>query len=426
MRPLLTTLLTVTLAAALAPAADWPQFLGPDRTGISPEKGIARSWPAGGPKVLWKDRLGAGFAGPSISEGKVYLVDRDGNEADIVRCWDLANGRELWRHRYDAPGRLGHNGSRAQPTVDEKYVFTVGPFGHFTCFDKATHPPPPPPPPQPLWKKNLLDDYDSKRPNWGVAQSPVLYRQTVIAAPLGRSAGVVAFDRRTGREVWKSQPLGKMEYSSPLLTTIDGVDQVVMLSDRGRMSGLDASNGRLLWTFRQWKCGIPIPSPIAIGDGRLFMSAGYGAGSVMFRVRKAGGRFTAEKLFSLKAPGSIIHNALLYDGHLYVKHNNKKTAKGMMCLDLDGKVLWGRGEAAGYDFGNMLIADGLVFNMDGKTGKLRLIEATPARYNVLAEAQIFPGGQTIWAPMALSDGRLVLRDYNGQIKCLDVRAPDQP
>ena len=237
----------------------------------------------------------------------------------------------------------------------------------------------------------------------------------------GRKAGVVAYDKASGKEVWASPPLGKAEHASPLVTTVGGVDQVVMLSVGGRICGVDISDGKLLWRYDDWKCDIPIPSPLVIGDGRFFITGGYGAGSAMFRVERRDGKFAVSELFKIKTPGSIIHNALLYQDHLYVKHNNKRSHKGIMCLDLEGNVKWNRGESASYDFGNMLLVDGVILNLDGKDGKLRVIEAAPTGYKVLASAQIFPGGQETWAPMAFSDGKLVLRDQKGLMKCLDIR-----
>jgi len=404
------------VAATCMAAADWPQFGGPKKNGAAEgEKGLARSWPESGPRELWSHDIGRGYGGPSIRDGRAYLLDRHGNEADVLRCWDLQTGEELWNYRYSAPGRTGHEGSRSTPTVDEKYVFTIGPFGQLNCIDKGTH--------RPVWGKNLLADYGGKRPHWAVSQSPAVYKDLLIVAPSAPRAGVVALAKATGEEAWRSGPLGKMEYASPLIATIGGVDQVVVVSDGGRISGLDVRNGALLWSYGGWRCRIPIATPLAIGDGRFFLTGGYGAGSAMFNVRSTGGKFRAIELFKIDPPGAIIHNALLHKGHLYVKHNNKRTSRGLMCLDLSGNVKWTRGEAAKFDFGATLLADGLIFSLDGKEGVLRLIEPTPTGYKLLGEAKIFPGQQEIWAPMAISGGRLVLRDQR-QIKCLDVRAID--
>ena len=401
---------------ACAATADWPQFLGPGRSGIAPGTvgKLARSLPEAGPKVLWTVKLQPGFGGAAIRDGKVYVLDRVGTEGDVLRCLDLAGGKEEWSFAYDAPGkRLDHKGSRSTPAVDEKYVFTIGPFGHFHCVDKATH--------KPLWRKNLLADFQGRRPTWGVAISPLLYKDQVIVAALGNAAGVVAYEKATGKELWKSRALGRMAYVSPIVLKVDGADQLVVFTDGGpRVAGLDASNGNLLWTYRSWKCNIPIAAPTDCGGGRLFITGGYRAGSVMIKIQKQGDKFTATEVFRHEDIGSILHNALVHEGHLYVNANTKRTHDGLMCMDLTGKIKWQTRREPNFEKGGLVLADGLIFIMDGQTGILRVVQPDPAGYKPLAQVKIL-GGKEIWAPMAVSQGKLVVRDQQ-QMKCLDVAA----
>ncbi len=142
----------LALFALSAPAADWPQFMGPARDGVSPETGLARTWPDAGPKVLWTLPLGQGYASPSIRDGEVYLLDRVEQKQDVMRCLDLQSGKELWNFGYDAPGELSHDGSRTAPTIDEKCVYSVGGLGHFYCIDRKTH--------KPVWHKDLVADVE--------------------------------------------------------------------------------------------------------------------------------------------------------------------------------------------------------------------------------------------------------------------------
>ena len=411
MRILVLTLTVVLATAACVAMADWPQFLGPARNGVAPDAKLARPWPADGPKVLWTVKLGIGFGGPSIKDGKVYLLDRVDDAQDVLRCFDFAEGKELWNFAYDAPGKLDHNGSRSTPTVDDKYVFIIGPFGHFHCVDKATH--------KPLWRKHLLEDFQSKRPNWGVAQSPLLYKDAVIVAPLGTKAGVVAFEKATGEIKWQSRPFGRMAYASPLVTTIGGVEQVVMLGNN-RVAGVDVADGTLLWTYAGYRCQIPIPGPMPIGDGRIFLTGGYNAGSAMIRVRRGEGKFTAEQVFKEKKLGSQLHNPLLHQGHLYLNCNTNSRQDGLVCMDLDGNVKWQTSRSPNFERGNLILADGVILIMDGRSGVLRVVEPDPKGYKELAQAKVL-AGRSIWAPMALSDGKLLLRDQ-GRMKCLDVGA----
>lgn len=415
MRTLGTIALTLAMALSTAVAADWWQFQGPDRNGISPETGLARSWGPEGPKVLWTIPVGDGFGGASIRDGRVYMLDRIVEKADVLRCLDLATGEEVWRYEYEAPGvtQKDFPGSRAQVVVDEKYVYAVGPFGHFHVVDRQNG--------NVVWKAHLLEDFGGRKPNWAVAQSPLLYGDTVIAAPLSRQVGVVAFSRETGEVVWKSESVGVMQYVSPVLATVDGVDTVVVVanaSQRGtNVTGVDARTGEVLWTFDGWSCGIPIPCPTPIGDGRFFVTGGYNAGCAMFRVSRNGEAWNVEPLFANRNCNSQIHNALLYDGYLYA--NSNQNGFGLTCLDLEGNTQWKTGGNPDFDMGNLLIADGLIFALS-KDGSLRLIEATPAGYKELASARLL-GGSTIWAPMALTDGKLIIRDRQ-QMRCVDVSA----
>jgi outer membrane protein assembly factor BamB len=400
------------LVASMAAAADWPQFQGPDRNGISPETGLLHAFPEGGPKVLWTVKLGVGYGGPAIRDGKVYVLDRQEDQREVLRCWDLATGKEEWSAPYDAPGTVDHNGSRSIPAVDEKYVFTVGVFGDFTCFSRADH--------KIVWQKNILKDFEGKKPGWAVAQSPLVYKDWVIVAPQSPTVGVAAFEKATGKVVWQSKTMGKMDYSSPLITQVAGQDQVVM-ENGARVVGIDPANGEILWTYE----GLPVkvaqvPPPTPIGDGRFFVSGGYDAGCAMFKVEKKDGKFAATELFKNMNCNAHIHNMILYKGFLYASCNTNSKKDGLVCLDLDGNVKWKTGNSPNLDKGNFIFADGVMYIMDGAGGQLRIVDPTPDGYKQLAEAKILEGKQ-IWAPMALSDGKLVCRDQ-GQMKCVDLKA----
>lgn len=392
--------------------ADWPQFQGPQRSGVIAGAQIARSWPADGPKVLWTRDLGPGFASPAVKDGKVYILDRPDNHRDVLRCLDLATGKEEWTVAYDAPGKLSYNGSRSTPSVCERYVFVVGPFGHFHCIDRATH--------QSVWTKHLIDDFDGKRPNWGVAQSPLLHGDSVIVMPLGREVGVAAFDKASGKPLWQSPGIGRMEYASPVLATIDGTDQIVAISHKGSATGVEVGTGKVLWQYHGWRCSIPIPTPTPVGDGRLFITGGYKAGSVMIQVTRQGDAFGVKELFRLDDCGSIIHNALLHKGHLYANFNTKRTFDGLACVALDGTVKWKTERSPNYEKGNLIILGDVILTLDGRGGDLAMIEASPAGYKELARARVL-SAKPIWAPIVYADGKLLVRDQK-QMKCLDVSA----
>ena len=405
-------LLTFVGSVTLAAGADWPQFMGPNGNGTSAEKGLLRAWPADGPKVLWTFAMGPGYGGAAIRDGKVYVLDRVDKKKDVLRCLDLGSGKEEWTFSYDAPGEVNHEGSRSTPAVTENYVYTVGPFGHFHCLDRATH--------QVVWKKNLVTDYGTKPPRWAVGQSPLLYENLVVVAPQADLVGVVAFDQATGAEKWRSGEIGAMGYCSPMKITIDQVDQIVVFTPIG-VAAVRASDGKLLWKYTH-ACKIPIPNVTALGGGRLFVTGAYLAGSAIIQVSQDGDKWTVKELASINQMGGHCHPALLWQDHLYLLCNINERSDGMVCLDLEGKVVWQTRKDPNLDKGgSILTADGLIYVMDGRTGELYIVEPSPQGFKSLGKATLL-GGKEIWGPLALSEGKLVIRDQS-QMKCVDLHAP---
>jgi outer membrane protein assembly factor BamB len=397
------------MVASLSFAGDWPGFLGPNRDGVSPEKGLATSWPEDGPKELWSFKLGVGYAGAAVKDGKVYVPDRQGDQKDVLHCLDLAKGTELWSVSSDAPGKVNYPGSRATPAVDDNFVFTMGPLGNFYCIDLKTH--------KIVWQKSVTKDFGAGVPMWAVAASPLLYKDWVILAPQGK-AGLAALNRKTGKPAWTSQAIGGMSYASPMITTIDKVEQVVMISDKS-IVGADVKTGNILWRFESWKCQFPIASITAIGDGRLFVtsikSPPYSSNSVMFRPKLQGGKWSVKEEFKTLDLQSQLPNALLYGKHLYA--NSAASGKGLVCMDLDGKIMWNK---AGLNDtgGELVIAQDMIYMMNGSNGTLYLIQASPEEYKELASAKVLEGAQ-VWAPLAIADGKLLCRDQK-RMKCLDI------
>jgi len=406
------TLFTIAGSAALAIGADWPQFMGPNGDGTSAEKGLLRAWPAAGPKVLWKVEMGPGYGGAAIRDGKVYALDRSGQQKDVLRCLDLGSGKEEWTFSYDAPGDINHNGSRSTPAVTEKFVYTVGPFGQFHCLDRTTH--------QVVWKKNLLTDYGTKPPRWAVAQSPLLYENLVVVAPQADQAGIVAFDQATGAEKWRSAEIGAMGYCSPMKITLDHVDQIVVVTPLG-IAAVRASDGKVLWKYAH-PCKIPIPNVTVLNGGRLFVTGAYLAGSAVIQVSQAGGNWSVKELASINQMGGHCHPALLFQDHLYLLCNINERSDGMVCLDLAGKVVWQTKNTPNLDKGgSILTADGLMYVMDGRTGELHIVELSPQAFKSLDKAKLLEYKE-IWGPLALAGGKLVIRDQS-QMKCVDLQSP---
>ena len=255
----------VALSVSSAYAADWPWIYGPKRDNTSVQKGLLRTWPEGGPKVLWTAPVNVGFGGPAVKDGKVYLLDRDEQVGDTLRVFDLANGKELWTFAYDAPGGFMFAGSRTTPTLDGGLVYTSGPLGDLHAINTETR--------KPVWRKNIWKDFGGGRPpQWAVTQNPLIYGNLLIVAPQTSQAGVVAYDKLTGELKWKSAALsGIPGYVSPSILEVAGEDHLVMVTEaagRGRnatggsVNGLDPLTGKVLWTYTGWQCIIPVPQPV--------------------------------------------------------------------------------------------------------------------------------------------------------------------
>jgi outer membrane protein assembly factor BamB len=408
----------IFLIAAGARAADWPGYLGPNRNAISAEKGLLRSWPEGGPKVLWAFPLGPGYGGAAVSDGKVFVLDRIRGKQDVLRCLDLDTGQEDWSFAYDASGRVSHPGSRSTPTVDGNYVYTCGLFGHFYCVDRRTH--------KPIWHKNIWEDFNGGRPpQWAISQNPLIYADSVILASQTAKAGLVAYDKLTGELKWTSAALpGQPGYVSPKLVHVAGEDQVVMVTASkrgtgGAVVGMDPKTGKTLWSYTNWQCKIPIPNVTEVGDGRLFITGGYEAGSAMVRIAKGGDSYTVTEVYKTDAFGTHCHPPVLYEGYLYAHCTTNTRRDGMVCMDVNGNVKWKTGRSPVFDKGGFLLADGLIFSMDGRKGILYLIQPDPSGFKPLASVKLL-GENECWGPLALSDGKLIVRDQE-QMKCVVIR-----
>ncbi len=394
-------------------ANDWPQYLGPNRNAISTETGIKRTWPSEGPEVLWTFPLGEGFGGPAVSKGKVYVLDRIGNEKDILRCLNLVTGKEEWTFSYDAPGQVDRPGSRSVPTIEGKYIYTCGPFGHVHCIDLDTR--------KTVWTKNIWTDFGgSDVPRWGISQNPLIYGDFVILASQTQKAGVVAYNKLSGSVEWASAALqGKPGYVTPKLVKILDKDHLVMIPANAAVLGMDPLTGKTLWSFDGWQCRIPVPNVTVIDDSKIFITGGYQAGSAMIEILQNQEGFAAKELFKTDEFGTHVHPAILYKGYLYGHCSTNETRDGLVCMDLNGRIMWKTGRTPLFDKGGFILVDGLFLSMDGNKGYLYLSEPNPDGFKELAKAKLLDPG-TNWAPLALADGKLLIRDQQ-QMKCVAVR-----
>jgi outer membrane protein assembly factor BamB len=401
--------------ASLLPAAqasDWTQFRGPDRNGISRELGLLRKWPAGGPKVRWSVPVTQGYAAAAIVGGRVYHHDYDEAKSEwCVNCRSLADGKLVWQFREAREIRPNHAITRTVPAVDSRFVCSLDPKAVLHCLDVKTG--------KQIWRKSLVTEYKATIPSWYNGQNPLQEADQLIVAT-GGTAIMVALDKATGKEIWRTPNLAgyMMSHSSVMPAVLGGVRQYLYGTLKGPL-GVNAKDGKLLWEFgRKFNVAVA-PSPIAVDEERVFMTGSYDAGSVMVRVRRTGEAFKAEAVFDMKNNewNSEVHTPIVHKGHMFAVGKKKRGL--FTCMSFDGKEVWTSQGKATFGLGSFMMADGMFFVLDGDTGKLRLLEATTTGYNELASAQVL-AGQEVWGPMALSDGKLVLRDLTKMI-CLDVR-----
>jgi len=425
----LVSILALNGAMAVA-MPDWPRFLGPTGDGVAPWPEASFTWPEAGPQVLWRTAIGEGFAGVAVAGDEVFLLDREGEERDVLRVFGLADGVERWRAGYDAPGRLSFKGSRTVPTVTEHHVYTTGGFGHVTCFDRASR--------SIVWHVDMRATLGGQAPTWGWCAHPLLTMGLVIAAPMGEDSTLVGLSAATGEVRWRSEFLGH-SHSTPVEVVLRGRRQILFSSTPKADNSLDKSapawivsidpdTGKLIWRHELKLSAIPIPPPVAVDDTRFFVTGGYRSGSKLLRLNRVDGEWRIEELFDIER-GSQVHAPLVVGEHIYALVNEnwndsrrRRDEGGLMCLGLDGKERWRTGDAPYLGRGGMLrVADAMIV-LDGFDGTVRAVRLDPDEYSELGTYKPFPerrdDGQ-LWAPPALSGSVLLLRSQS-ELVALDL------
>ena len=319
-------------------ADDWPQWRGAGRDGVWQETGVVKKLPAELPRK-WTVKVGAGYSGPTVAEGRVYLTDRFTRPEEIERilCFDERTGEELWTVTYPAAyGRIGYQaGPRASVTVHDGLAYALGATGMLHCLDAASG--------QIKWKKDCEAEYEIEMPIWGIAGAPLIYQDLVILHIGGKDACVVALDRKTGKHVWKTLK-DRAQYTAPFLVKQAGKDVVIVWTGDS-VAGLDAATGEVYWRY-EWKprnMPIGIATPVVDGD-RVFFT-GFYDGSLMLRLAEKEGKPSFEKLWQIagrderntEALHSIISTPILRGGYIYGADSYGE----LRCLDAKtGERIW--------------------------------------------------------------------------------------
>ena len=299
------------------------------------------------------------------------------------------------------------------PRVAGGCVVSLGPKCHVTCLDAASG--------ELRWQIDLVRQYGTKVPDWYAGQCPLVDRDRVILAPAGKDDLLLAVDLKTGQPVphWKTpNPRGwKMTHSSIMPMEYRGRRMFVYCGSGG-VVGVSADDGSILWDTTDWQIKMAtVPSPVCLPEGKIFLCGGYDAGAMMLQLEEQGGRWTAATAARFKPAvfGSTQQTPILYQDHL---SGIRQKDKELVCLDQAGAEVWHSGPQHRFGDGPYLLADGLLYVL-GDSGMLTLVEASPAGYKQLAQAQVLDGHEA-WAPLALVAGRLLARD-EGRMVCLDVR-----
>lgn len=398
------------LAGAVS-GEDWPQFMGPNRDGISKEKGLMTRWPAEGPTVLWTANVGKGFSAVAVQGDRVYTLGQieetvGANEKGMyVLCFDASSGKVVWQQRTNGTyAGEGYPGARSTPTLDGDRLYVVDPLGHLMCLESATG--------KMVWEQaDIFKQYGGANLQWGSAMSPLVDGDLLLINP-GKSQGasIVALKKATGEVVWKSQD-DVEGYSSPIIRTIGGQRQVVFFTGNGVL-GLVPESGKLLWRA-PWKTSFDChaATPI-VRDDLVFVTSGYNVGCGVVKVDLKNAESPATILKTSKVLRSHFGSPILLGEHVYGYDENE-----LKCVKLETlEQTWGEKK---FGKGSLVVAEDLAY-VFGEKGNLALAKLSPEKIEIVSEFQTPLKGTRCWTMPVVANGRLYLRNEKDLV-CLDVK-----
>ena len=382
-------------------SANWPQWRGPNRDGVSKETGLLKQWPAEGPPLVWKaSGAGSGYSSFSIANGKLYTMGLRGNR-EFVIAFDIATGKEAWATSHGSAFRNDRgDGPRGTPTIDGDRVYALGGNGDLSALDASTG--------KLIWSKNVLREFGGSNITWGISESPLILGDKLFVNAGGPGASMVALKKKDGSLIWKSQS-DEPGYSSAIPVDINGLTEVVFFTAQ-RAVGLDARDGRLLWEYgRPANNTANVATPIARGN-RIFISSDYGTGGGVVEI-KADNK--AQEVYFTRDMKNHHSSSVLVGDYLYGFSSSILTA---MKFDT-GEIAW-RDRSVGK--GSLVYADGNLYCLS-ENGVVGLVEATPTGYKEKGRFRIQQGNLPTWAHPVVAGGRLYLRDQD-TIYAFDVKA----
>jgi outer membrane protein assembly factor BamB len=396
------------LNAALLRAEDWPQWGGPNRNNLSPEKGLLKSWPASGPKRVWLYKnAGDGYSSPAIVSGKLFTVGtRDDRE--ILIALNVADGSELWNTPIGTVRRdeRGH-GPRGTPTVDGDRVYGLSGRGELICAQVADG--------KVLWKKSM-SELGGSAPNWGYSESVLIDGDNVLCTPGGSKGAIAALDKQTGALHWQTSDFkDPAHYSSIISITHNGSPQYVQLTGKS-VVGVAPTDGKVLWRTDFPGRVAVVPTPI-YSEGFVYVTAGYGVGC---KLVKLGANNEVNTVYENRVMVNHHGGVVLVDGHVY----GFSDSGGWLCQDFKtGEKVW---SSTKLGKGAVTFADGMLYCVDENSGTVALVEASPkqwtekSRFTPEPRTSIHTRDNKVWTHPVISNGKLYLRDQD-LIHCYEIK-----
>lgn len=403
---------------------DWPEFRGAARDAVSRETGLLKSWPEGGPKLLWKlEGLGKGLSAVSIANGRLFTMgDRPsegGEEMQFVLAYNLRTQRLLWATPIGPRYRGGPPGPRCTPTVSGRLVYVMGTDGDLVCLSTADG--------TIRWKKNVVAEFGgAMMSGWKYSESPLVDGNKVLCTPGGDSAMMVALNKSNGETIWKcaAPKLGEKGadgagYSSAVIADIDGVRQYVQLVGRG-VIGVDAKTGRFLWGYNNVANNVAnIPTPVVRGP-YVFVTTAYSTGAALLKIVRNGDGFEAKEVYFIDSKDFQNHHGGIVQVGDYIYAGHGPSRGDPACIEFGtGKVVW-KQKSPSIGSAAVLYADGnLIFRYD--RGDVLLVEATPDEFRIKGRFKSLRGSGPAWPHPVVHNGRLYLR-HSDILACYDLRA----
>jgi outer membrane protein assembly factor BamB len=425
-KTLLPLLLTLSIPGGAGSEDRIWNWRGPNRDGLSPDTGLLKAWPAGGPPLAWKiTGIGAGHSGVSVSGDRLFTMG-DGEDASYLRCLAAPDGKILWSSRVGKTYfHKDYPGPRCTPATDGKLVIGLGYYGELVCVQAYDG--------KEVWRKSLKDEMAGRVGGWGYSESPLLDGDRVVLTPGGKKGTVLALKKATGEPVWQSAEFtDSAEYASLVPTEIGGVRQYVVLTMQS-VAGIAVENGKLLWRAARRGSTAVCTTPVC-RDGIVFVTSAYNVGCSAFKVSAEAGRFKAEPVYVGKFMANHHGGVILVGDHLYgfddgvaekdEKDPEKKktivhSTSGFKCFELKtGKEIWSN-RSVGK--GSIAYADGLLF-VRSQGGPIALVEATPSEYKERGRFnQPDRSRAPSWPHPVIFGGRMYIRDQD-VLLCYDVKA----